>query len=65
MNTPEHQMVPVGTLHEQDSDSPVTVFRDYDTVIVGGWRLNADEAARLRGILVFAELDMTARPESL
>lgn len=55
----DHQNVPAGTLHEQDRNGPVTLFRDYDTLLVGGWRLDIANARRLRDYVNGALLDMT------
>lgn len=65
MNPKDHQDIPAGTLHEQDRNGPVTVLRDYDTLLVDRWRLSVEEAVRLRGIINDTLLDMTAAREEM
>ena len=60
MNPADHQNVPAGTLHCQDRNGPVTVLRDYDTLLLDSWRLSVAEARRLRQVISDALPDMIA-----
>lgn len=56
----DHKNVPAGTLHCQDRNGPVTVLRDYDTLLLDSWRLSVAEARRLRQVISDALPDMIA-----
>jgi hypothetical protein len=47
----ERQNVRVGTVMNLDSDSPVTVLRDWDTLVIPSMRIDAGGLAVLRQIL--------------